>query len=41
MGPYSVAKLYLKETGQDSIDNNILSLLKETIDEVMKSEKND
>ncbi len=41
MGPYSVAELYLKETGQDGIDENILSLLKETIDEVMNSEKHD
>ena len=41
MGPYSVAELYLKETAQDGIDENILSLLKETIDEVMKSEKHD
>ena len=41
MGPYSVAELYLKETAQDGIDENILSLLKETIDEVMKSERHD
>lgn len=41
MGPYSVAELYLKETGQDGIDENILSLLKETINEVMNSEKHD
>ena len=41
MGPYSVAELYLKETGQEGIDENILALLKETIDEVMNPEKHD
>ena len=41
MGPYSVAELYLKETGQDGIDKNILAMLKETIDEVMNPEKHD
>lgn len=40
MTPYSVAELFLKETGNEGLDPQILSLLKDTISEV-ESEDNE
>ena len=39
MTPYSVAELFLKETGNEGLDPQILSLLKETINEVESEDK--
>lgn len=38
MTPYSVAELFLKETGREGLDAHILSLLKETIAEVNQTD---